>query len=105
VADGRDKEIDLRSAGARRKIADCDVRLRKYRKALEAGADPAVISGWMAEVKAQREASERMLRTSVPRKKLTKAQVRDVIASLGDIVGVLSTAESKDKTDVYQERA
>jgi hypothetical protein len=32
---------------ARQEIADCDARLRQHRAALEAGADPVIVTGWM----------------------------------------------------------
>ena len=34
-----------RAEAARRAVKDCDARLAKYRDALEAGADPAVVAG------------------------------------------------------------
>ena len=33
---------------ARRTVADCDARLRRYRSALEQGADAAVIASWIS---------------------------------------------------------
>lgn len=36
------------------KLADCDRKLARYRAALEAGADPKVVTGWIAEVEAER---------------------------------------------------
>ncbi|WP_159044971.1 hypothetical protein [Streptomyces sp. NRRL F-5122] len=37
-----------------RVVADCDTKLARYRDALEAGADPKVVAGWIAEVQARR---------------------------------------------------
>jgi hypothetical protein len=45
-----DAASEARAKAARRKLADCDDRLAKYRAALEGGADPVVVAGWMAEV-------------------------------------------------------
>jgi hypothetical protein len=39
---------------ARRSLAECNQRLSRYRAALEAGTDPALIARWTAEVTAQR---------------------------------------------------
>ena len=44
---------------ARRDIADCDAKLRAHRAALEAGAYPAIVAGWMAEVQGPAQAHPR----------------------------------------------
>ena len=61
---------------ARRKLADCDSRLAKYRRALDAGADPAIVAGWMAEVHGERLKAEREIGQAQPAGQLTKEQVR-----------------------------
>ena len=43
-----------RVAAARKKLVDCDDRLDKYRAALDSGADPVVVAGWLDEVRAER---------------------------------------------------
>jgi site-specific DNA recombinase len=50
AAQAPDDAAAARTEAARRKIVDCDSRLDKYRAALEAGADPVVVGGWIAEV-------------------------------------------------------
>ena len=42
---------DDRTAAARQVLVDCDARLARYREALEAGTDPAVVSGWIQRSK------------------------------------------------------
>jgi len=39
-------------AGAQQEIAECDAKLRQHRAALEAGADPVLVSSWMKETQA-----------------------------------------------------
>jgi site-specific DNA recombinase len=39
---------------ARAQLADCDTKLGRHRAALEAGADPKIVTGWIAEVEAER---------------------------------------------------
>src|SRR5438445_1347202 len=56
-----DERVVAQVEAARRQLADCDGRLTKYRAALEAGTDPAVIAGWIGEVEAQRLAAQRTL--------------------------------------------
>jgi site-specific DNA recombinase len=49
-ARGPDDASEARAEAARQKLADCDDRLDKYRTALDTGADPAAVAGWMSEV-------------------------------------------------------
>jgi hypothetical protein len=51
VASAADHSTDARADAARRKIADGDARLKRYRKTLDAGGDPLVIAGWMRRSK------------------------------------------------------
>lgn len=103
MAGSVDDATEARREGARRKIADCDQRLAKYRQALDAGADAAVVAGWMAEVQGERLRAERELRASVPGEKLTKDEIRRLVLALTDIAAVLATADPKDKAEIYQE--
>jgi hypothetical protein len=50
--------------GARQAPADCQRRLDRYRAALAAGTDPAIVQQWIAEVTATRAAAEAQLRDS-----------------------------------------
>jgi site-specific DNA recombinase len=43
---------------ARRQVAECDRKLARHRAALEAGADPAVVTAWIREVQAARAEAE-----------------------------------------------
>ena len=72
MAGSADDEAEARAEAARRKIADCDQRLAKYRQVLDAGADAAVVAGWMAEVQGERLRAESDLGAAIPGDKLTK---------------------------------
>jgi len=98
-----DEAAVARAEAARRKIADCDQRLAKYRAALDAGADPVVVAGWMAEVQGERLRAEQELGRTVPGEKLSKDEVRKLVRSLGDIAAVLRTTDPKDRAEVYAE--
>ncbi|HVA43588.1 MAG TPA: hypothetical protein VNF50_08900 [Acidimicrobiales bacterium] len=54
VADQTDTARLAAVEAARRQIADCDSRLAKYRAALDAGVEAAVVGRWIAEVRAER---------------------------------------------------
>ncbi|MFF0467487.1 hypothetical protein ACFYPX_08710 [Micromonospora zamorensis] len=44
-------------------ITECGAKLERYRAALDAGADPAVVTGWIAQTQAERARAEVDLRT------------------------------------------
>lgn len=51
-------------AVATRKVKECDAKLEKYRQALEAGTDAAIVGGWIEEIKLERRSAEFQLRRS-----------------------------------------
>jgi site-specific DNA recombinase len=77
---------------ARRQIADCDAKLRQHRAALEAGADPAVIAGWMTETQARRAEAEARLTPDSRRQAMTSDQIAAGIAEIGEIPSALAAA-------------
>lgn len=103
MAGGANDADHARMEAAVRKIADCDRRLAKYRATLDAGADPVVVAGWMAEVQGERLKAEREVGLAQPAGQLTKDQVRKLVASLKDIVGALADADPKLRAEVYEE--
>lgn len=103
VASTFDDASEARAEAARRRIADCDHRLKQYRAALDSGADAAVVARWMAEVQGERLRAERDLADVRPSDQLTKDQIRALVLSLKDIVAVLATADPKLKAEVYAE--
>lgn len=98
-----DDAAEARAEAARRKIADCNQRLARYRQTLDAGADAAVVANWMAEVQGERLRAEAELGAAVPGEPLSKDQVRAMVLKLRDIAQVLATADPKLKTAVYEE--
>lgn len=58
AASGPDLAEHNQLAAARKKLKECDDKLAKYRRALEANADPAIVGGWIEEVKLARKAAE-----------------------------------------------
>ena len=103
MAGDPDDAAEARAEAARRKIADCDARLAKYRQALDAGADATVVASWMAEVQGDRLRAEQELGAALPGEKLTKEQVRKLVLQLRDIAKVLATADPKLKAEVDAE--
>ncbi len=89
------------AAQARRDIADCEVKLRQHRAALEAGADPAIVTAWIADVQAQRTIAEAQLQQGPARPHLAPADIERMVAALGDIAGVLAAADPAKKAETY----
>ena len=94
-------ESDSKAEAARRKVEDCADRLGKYRAALDSGADPEIVAGWMAEVKAERLRAEAELAKAAPSEPLSTEAVRAMIEQLGDMGKVLAEADPADKAEVY----
>jgi hypothetical protein len=90
-----------RAAEARREIAACDAKIRQHRAALEAGADPALVTGWMAEVQAQRAAAESRLHQNPQRQRMSPDGIAEVVTALGDLVAVLTSADPTQKAETY----
>ncbi len=98
-----DPGTDARQDANRKKLKDCDARLATYRAALEAGTDPALVGKWIAEVQAERSSAERALDQATQGQRLTKEEVRGLVAALGDTVSALRRADPVDKADAYRE--
>jgi DNA invertase Pin-like site-specific DNA recombinase len=82
AAQSPDDGAIARAEAARRAVADCGTRLAKYRAALEAGADPAVVAGWIKEVEGDRLHAERELAsTAGTAQPLTEAEIRALVTS------------------------
>ncbi|MEU7874314.1 hypothetical protein [Dactylosporangium sp. NPDC049140] len=90
---------------ARSVIASCDAKLERYRAALEAGADPAVVTEWIKTTQTERAHAEQDIRshTATPRPGMTVEQVTDLVDSLGDLTMALREATPEDKAAVYRE--
>jgi hypothetical protein len=87
----------------RRRSPDCDRRLDGYHAALEVGTEPSRVGLWIAEVRAERLAAERQLADAAPAPRLSKDEIKALVASLHDMVAVLRDADPADKAAVYAE--
>jgi site-specific DNA recombinase len=93
---------DAGAEKARRDIADCDAKLRQHRAALEAGADPVLVTSWMAETQAQRAVAETRLSPPPSRpKRMTRDQIISLVSGIRDLITVLASADPADKANVY----
>lgn len=90
---------------AQREINDCDAKLARYRAALEAGADPALVTGWINEAQAKRTLSEARLRKSAGQRRMTREEITSVVTALSDLLHVLEGADPADKAAIYSRLA
>ncbi|MBB5070053.1 DNA invertase Pin-like site-specific DNA recombinase [Saccharopolyspora gloriosae] len=90
-------------AEAQRVIDDCDGKLAAHRRALEAGADPGLVAGWMREVQTRRaEATARLRRIRHGgQRQLTREEIHQLVARIGDPHELLRNADNDDKADLY----
>jgi site-specific DNA recombinase len=87
---------------AKQEIADCDAKLRQHRAALEAGADPVLVTSWMNETQAKRALAEARLRKqSTGRRRITRDEITSLVKTLGDVMRVLKDADPADKAEIY----
>ncbi|MFF3909829.1 recombinase family protein [Streptomyces sp. NPDC001848] len=94
-------------AQARQTIKDCERRLARYQAALEAGADPAVVTQWINDAQRDKEAAQQKLDAlpAVTRKKeapLNAQQIRQITESLGGIAQRIHTASADKKGPLYE---
>jgi hypothetical protein len=60
---------------ARRKISECDTKLTRYQAALDAGADPVTVTGWINTATAERIKAERGPRVATQLERLTREEI------------------------------
>jgi hypothetical protein len=103
VAAQHDDTEQHRIITAREKIATCDSKLGKYRAALEAGTDPALVQQWINQVQAERAIAEAELRQLTGRRAMTADEIQTIVEALSGIAAILKTAEPGDKAEVYRQ--
>ena len=85
---------------ARRVAQQVEQQLVRYRAALDAGADPAVVAGWIADAQVRRSRAERVLRGSHAPRRMGRDQIETVIRGLGDLFETRRSADPADKAEI-----
>jgi hypothetical protein len=96
---------DAAILAAQNLIKECDTKLDRYRQALDAGADPAVVTTWITQTQVERRNAESIARgpSGQPAPgRMTSQQLNDLVNALGDIIATLAEADPTDKADVYR---
>ncbi|MFF1738927.1 hypothetical protein [Streptomyces mirabilis] len=100
-------------AQARQAIKDCERRLARYQAAIEAGADPAVVTQWINHAQRDKEAARKKLDAlpAVPRKKeppLDAQQIRTADTEkkgpLYEALGITINYENAARTATVRSR-
>ncbi|MCG5220622.1 hypothetical protein [Streptosporangium sp. KLBMP 9127] len=84
-------------------VAECERKLKAYRALVDAGSDPAVVAGWIAETEAKRKVERMRLDkavTGIPRR-LTEEEITAMMTMLGDLRKLLRSADPRDKAEAY----
>ncbi len=89
-------------ADARQRLKEVDQQLSRYRQTLDAGADPTVVAGWIADAQARRAEAERLLRSGNEPERMTRDKIEAVIATLGDVFATIRDAHPEDKAEIYR---
>jgi hypothetical protein len=100
---------DDAAAEFRQRLAACDRKLRRYREALDAGADPVQVTGWINEATRERARVEAVLRAGVREERLSRREsvsgeeIARLLEQTGDLVRVVLEADPLDKADLFKE--
>ena len=105
LAASQDDAIPRELAALEDKIKDCTQKLTQYRKALDSGADPAVVGQWITETQARKLAADARLRAAAGTRpspaRMTKEQIAATVTTIRDLVRALRTAAIEDKAEIY----
>ncbi|MCM3884111.1 recombinase family protein [Frankia sp. R82] len=96
---------DLAIDQARRAIEESNAKLVNYRAALDAGADPVVVTSWIAQAQAAKTTAERNLREArrTQTQTLSHEEIAALVEELGDVASALGEAEPAEKADLYRQ--
>ncbi|MER7394875.1 zinc ribbon domain-containing protein [Streptomyces sp. NPDC000151] len=96
---------DTAIAAARVTVADCEAKPATRRAALEAGADPALVSQWITETQAKRAGAEAALRTTTgrPDTRMSRDEITRLVHAISDLVAVVRQARTEDKAEIYRQ--
>lgn len=87
-----------------RKIAECDRKLGRYRAALDAGANPVTVAGWIAETEAEKASYALVSRkVETARHRMSEAEIKAIVDQLADIARVIANADPDDKAEVFRQ--
>lgn len=86
----------------RQTITDADRKINGYRATLDAGGDPALIAGWIAETTSIKKAAQaRLGLTEAPPQRMTGDQLDAIAEAFRDLLRLLRDADPRDRAELY----
>ncbi|GAA2963112.1 hypothetical protein GCM10010446_55800 [Streptomyces enissocaesilis] len=78
-------------------------KLKQYRSALDSGADPALVTGWITETTARKEAAQRQLIkiAGAAGRALTEDEITKIVRELGQIDDLIRQTPVPGKMKMY----
>ena len=101
AAQAPDDAAAARTEAARRKLAECDKRLKRYRAALEQGNPPSIVFEWMREVEVEKAAAERELQVQAESDPLSEDEIRALVRLVRKGLRGLSNATAEQRQAIY----
>ena len=87
--------------GASTRIAECDRKLTQYRATPDAGASPATVGRWIAEIEAEKAKYEISLReVAKARERMTGQEIKSIFDKLEELANVLANTNADDKSEI-----
>jgi site-specific DNA recombinase len=105
IAQAADQEQDTTLA-LRKQLNACDRKLARYRDALDAGADPVEVTGWINQVTQERQRVEAELKIasqSRTRKTASRAEITQLLERTGELIQAVHKASPFEKLELFQE--
>jgi hypothetical protein len=98
----RASELDQAAiAAARAAITAGNIRLERYRAALDAGTDPTIVNAWITEVTAAKTAAKHRLQHLTAKRILTEDDIRALIDGVGDLMAAFRGARPELKAELH----
>jgi site-specific DNA recombinase len=88
---------------AQETIRACDAKMARYRAALDAGADPAEVTQWINDAKAERVRAEAALRGTRTPARMTKEEIKTIVEHFASVAAVIRDADPADKAEIYRQ--
>lgn len=88
---------------SRKRLTDCDRKLKQYRAALDARADPVEVTQWINETKAQRARTEAELRAAPRADSISREEITNMLEPAADVAQKVTKADPADKAGLYQQ--
>jgi hypothetical protein len=104
IADAdHDPSVSARLSAVHTQLMSSDERLRRYRTAMEAGADPTVVASWIAEVTAERARCTIEMDRVAGKRRMSREEIKTVVDQMADLTALLRRADPRDRATIYNE--